>query len=91
MLFQGQMLVVKENDLMVEQCLADLANLLVGERPREIEATALVAAGCSDSARLEAERPQHRAEWATARRSGVVLEITREKITSWDHSKLGDR
>jgi hypothetical protein len=26
---------------MVEQCLADLANLLVGERPREIDATAL--------------------------------------------------
>jgi len=27
------MLVVKENDLMVEQCLADLANDLVGEWP----------------------------------------------------------
>jgi hypothetical protein len=34
---------------------------------------------------------QHRAQWATARRSGVGLEITREEITSWDHSKLGDR
>jgi hypothetical protein len=32
------MLVVKENDLMVEQCLADLANDLVGERPGEIDA-----------------------------------------------------
>jgi hypothetical protein len=30
------MLVVKENDLMVEQCLADLANDLVGEWPGEI-------------------------------------------------------
>src|SRR5580704_1789159 len=36
--FRGQMLVVKENDLMVEQCLADLANDLVGERPGEIDA-----------------------------------------------------
>ena len=33
MLVRGQMLVVKENDLMVEQCLADLANDLVGEWP----------------------------------------------------------
>jgi len=30
MLLRGEMLVVKENDLMVEQCLADLANDLVG-------------------------------------------------------------
>ena len=33
------MLVVKENDLMVEQCLADLANDLVGERPGKIDAS----------------------------------------------------
>jgi len=33
MLLRGQMLVMKENDLMVEQCLADLANDLVGEWP----------------------------------------------------------
>src|ERR1700730_6010522 len=33
MLFRGQMLVVKENDLMVEQCPADLAHDLVGEWP----------------------------------------------------------
>jgi len=33
------MLVVKENDLMVEQCLPDLANDLVGERPGEIDAS----------------------------------------------------
>jgi hypothetical protein len=39
MLFRGQMLVVKENDLMVEQCLADLANDLLGERPGEIDAS----------------------------------------------------
>jgi hypothetical protein len=39
MLFRGQMLVVKENDLMVEQCLADLANYLVGEWPGEIDAS----------------------------------------------------
>src|SRR4029077_9545266 len=32
-LLRGQMLVVKENDLMVEQCLADLANDLFGEWP----------------------------------------------------------
>src|SRR6266481_5953285 len=38
MLFRGQMLVVKEDDLMVEQCLADLANDLVGERPGKIDA-----------------------------------------------------
>jgi len=30
---------VKENDLMVEQCLADLANDLVGEWPGEIDAS----------------------------------------------------
>src|SRR5262249_42403256 len=39
MLFRGQVLVMKENDLIVEQCLADLANDLVGERPGEIDAS----------------------------------------------------
>ena len=39
MLFRGQMLVAKENDLMDEQCLADLANDLVGEWPGEINAS----------------------------------------------------
>jgi hypothetical protein len=39
MLLRGQMLVVKENDLMIEQCLADLANDLVGEWPGEIDAS----------------------------------------------------
>jgi hypothetical protein len=39
MLFRRQMLVVKENDLMVEQCLADLANDRVGEWPGEINAS----------------------------------------------------
>ena len=33
MLLRRQMLVVKEDDLMVEQCLADLVNDLVGEWP----------------------------------------------------------
>src|SRR5271169_5685203 len=39
MLFRGQMLVVKENDLIVEQGLADLANDLVREWPGQIDAS----------------------------------------------------
>src|SRR5215472_17268546 len=39
MLFRGQMLVVKENDLVVEQCLANVANDRVGEWPGEIDAS----------------------------------------------------
>src|SRR6516162_9998658 len=69
MLFRGQMLVVKENDWMVEQCLADLANDLGGEWPGEIDASDFGAKRARDP--LSANRVViHRASSPTAAHSG---------------------